>query len=524
MSVRDEDLPTTAAVTGRSRTIPRRHRAPVVGGGTGSGTSGLPEPAAPAPVSTGRVRRPGWELNYGLAVVVTDAAMITLSAFAALLGRFGESPASVRGVPYSLLAGLLAPVWVAVLAMSRAYESRFIGVGSEEFKRVFNASVRLFALVAAIAYALRLDLARGFVGLALPVGTGALLAGRYGARKVLHRLRGDGRACHRVVVVGSRESVTELVRQMRSTPYAGLDVVGACLLDGLGPFLVDGVPVPVLGKPADTARCLDRVSADTVAVAGGWAMGDRALRRMAWELEGTGVDFVVAPALTNVAGPRIHIRPVAGLPLLHVEEPEFTGVRRIFKSVLDRTLALMLLAPLCPLLVVTAVAVKASSRGPVFFKQHRVGRGQREFLLWKFRTMSADAEAQQARLEPLNEHDGPLFKIRSDPRVTRVGRLLRRWSIDELPQLINVIRGDMSLVGPRPPLPSEVAGYSHDVRRRLLVKPGVTGLWQVSGRSELSWEETVRLDLHYVENWSVAFDFLILWKTLGAVARGRGAY
>jgi exopolysaccharide biosynthesis polyprenyl glycosylphosphotransferase len=192
--------------------------------------------------------------------------------------------------------------------------------------------------------------------------------------------------------------------------------------------------------------------------------------------------------------------------------------------VLDRTLALLLLVLICPLLLVVAAAVKCTSRGPVFFKQHRVGRGQREFLLWKFRTMTADAEAQRARLEALNEHDGPLFKMRSDPRVTPVGRLLRRWSIDELPQLLNVVRGDMSLVGPRPPLPSEVAGYSTDVRRRLLVKPGVTGLWQVSGRSDLSWEETVRLDLHYVENWSVAFDFLILWKTLGAVFRGRGAY
>jgi exopolysaccharide biosynthesis polyprenyl glycosylphosphotransferase len=253
-------------------------------------------------------------------------------------------------------------------------------------------------------------------------------------------------------------------------------------------------------------------------------MGADGVRRLAWQLEGSGVDLVVAPSLTNVAGPRITIRPVAGLSLLHVDEPEFTGFRRVFKTVYDRALALGILVALAPVLAVVALAVRLSSRGPVFFSQERVGQNGRAFRLWKFRSMYVDAESRRPQVEDLNESDGVLFKIRRDPRVTPVGRLLRRLSIDEMPQLWNVVRGDMSLVGPRPPLPSEVASYASEVRRRLLVKPGLTGLWQVSGRADLTWEESVRLDLHYVENWSVALDFMILWKTVGAVLHGRGAY
>lgn len=470
--------------------------------------------------------RPVWETSYAHALVVVDAAMITIAAFASLVIRFGETPGTVSGVSYGFLSAFLAPVWIGLLGASRAYESRYMGVGSEEFKRVFDSSVRLLACVATVAFAFQVELARGFVALALPLGTGLLLVGRYAARRVLHRLRASGYARHRVLVVGTRDAATQLVAQAHSAPYAGFSVVGACVVDGLGPIRVDGLEsVPVLGEPAEALACLAAVGADTVAIAGGWEMGgaDR-VRQLAWDLEGTGVDLVVAPALTNVAGPRIHIRPVAGLPLLHVEEPEFTGSRRVLKSMFDRTVALLLLLACSPLIVAGMVAVKLTSPGTAFFRQTRVGIGGRDFRVWKLRTMYADAEARRTELEELNEHDGVLFKIRRDPRVTPVGRLLRRWSIDEMPQLINVLLGDMSLVGPRPPLPSEVAEYESDARRRLLVKPGVTGLWQVSGRSDLSWEESVRLDLHYVENWSIAFDFSILWKTLGAVVRGRGAY
>jgi len=249
------------------------------------------------------------------------------------------------------------------------------------------------------------------------------------------------------------------------------------------------------------------------------------LQALAWRLEGTGIRLVMAPSVTDIAGPRIVVRPVQGLPLLHVEDPELRAGQRVLKSSIDRLVAAVALVAMAPAFVAIALAITLTSRGPVLFGQQRVGlRGGRTFTIWKFRTMVDGADRRVGEVAHLNEHDGPLFKIRRDPRVTPVGRWLRRFSIDELPQLVNVLRGDMSLVGPRPPLPSEVAGYGAEAHRRLLVKPGMTGLWQVGGRALLPWEEAVRLDLYYVENWSIALDLMVLWKTLGAVLHGRGAY
>jgi exopolysaccharide biosynthesis polyprenyl glycosylphosphotransferase len=480
--------------------------------------------AGAAPNGPVVVRRPPWETNYVISLLLLDGALVTAVGFATVLLGFGLTGQAADTVPADVVTAFIAPSWVVFLALSGAYEARVVGLGSDEFKRVFDGSVRFLATVATVAFALRLDLSRAFVAVAVPTGTAVLLAGRYLARRLLHRLRATGRACHRVIVVGSRDAATELVKTVAGAPYSGLVVVGACLPDTERPLEAGGLTVPVLGIPIEAPRYLRQVAADTLAVAGGWAIGADGLRRLSWEMEGTGAHLVVAPAITNITGPRIHIRPVAGLPLLHVEQPEFVGPRRVVKAVIDRLGALVAVVLLSPLLLLIALVVKLTSRGPVFFRQERVGLNGTRFRLWKFRSMYADAEARRASLEEFNEHDGVLFKIRRDPRVTPVGRHLRRWSLDELPQLFNVLSGVMSLVGPRPPLPEEVDRYRTDVRRRLLVKPGLTGLWQVSGRSELTWEESVQLDLHYVENWSVALDLMILWKTMFAVLKGHGAY
>jgi exopolysaccharide biosynthesis polyprenyl glycosylphosphotransferase len=413
--------------------------------------------------------------------------------------------------------------WIAVLALSRCYEARFVGNGSEEYKRIGNASVRVVAVVALVSYGFKLEVARGFLGITLPLGLLLLLLERYAARMLLYRARRAGRCSHRVLVVGATSHVEELVRQLRREPMAGLRVVGACLSGGRGALDV-GEPVPVVGTLSSVVQAMAAVQADTVAVAASPGINAEALRRLSYELEGTGVDLLVAPALTNVTGTRISIRPVAGLPLLHVDEPELAGGRRLLKGAFDIAIALVLLVLLTPLLLVLSLLIRATSRGPVLFRQTRVGRDGRPFSLWKFRSMYADAEARLAELTHLNESDGLLFKLRNDPRVTPVGRFLRKYSLDELPQLVNVVRGQMSLVGPRPPLPSEVEKYEGHTHRRLLVKPGITGLWQVSGRSNLSWEDTVRLDLHYVENWSLGLDLTVLAKTLVTVVRGSGAY
>ncbi|MET4003012.1 exopolysaccharide biosynthesis polyprenyl glycosylphosphotransferase [Arthrobacter sp. UYCu511] len=248
------------------------------------------------------------------------------------------------------------------------------------------------------------------------------------------------------------------------------------------------------------------------------------MRQLGWALSTSGTDLILAPALTDIAGPRIHTRPVAGLPLIHVTTPRLEGGKRVAKRLFDMSLSGILLLFFAPLMALVAVFIKGDSRGPVFFKQDRVGVLGEPFRMYKFRSMGVDAEARLPELQTDNDGSGLLFKLKSDPRVTRVGAILRRFSIDELPQLINVLNGEMSLVGPRPPLPAEVADYEDHVRRRLLVKPGLTGLWQVSGRSNLSWQDSVRLDLYYVENWSMTGDMVILIRTIRAVLQRDGAY
>jgi len=281
-------------------------------------------------------------------------------------------------------------------------------------------------------------------------------------------------------------------------------------------------PVPVLGDLGAVAEVVAATGADTVAISASPEVHSEDVRRISWALEGSGVDLIVAPAVTDVAGPRITIRPVAGLPLLHVEEPEFTGVRRFLKGTIDRSFAIIGLVVLSPVILLAALAVKLTSPGPAFFRQSRVGRDGQAFRCFKLRTMYVDAEERLADLIAHNEGDGLLFKIKDDPRITKVGRFLRRSSIDELPQLLNVIKGDMSLVGPRP-LAVKDEAFQGDTRRRLLVRPGITGLWQVSGREDQSWEDAVRLDLYYVENWSIPLDFIILARTVLHVLKGSGS-
>lgn len=466
-----------------------------------------------------------WTSWYIRCALGLDFLVALSSCVLALLVRFPRLVLPYT-IPYVALTIALPFAWVIAVALARAYEPRFMGVGSDEFRRVLNAGVSLLAVLAVLAYATKTEVARGYVVLALPLTIGLGLGGRYFLRKRLHRRRARGECMRRVMAVGHAGAVADVVRQFRRERYHGMDVVGTCLPvtepDDAGDEQVDGVPV--LGDFSEVALAVNQCGADTVAVLACPEMDGVALRRLAWQLERDGTDLVVAPGLMEVAGPRTTIRPVAGLPLLHVEHPELAGMRHLVKNLFDRLLAGAALVLLGPLFAMIAAAIRLSSSGPMLFRQVRVGKDGQEFTLVKFRTMCADAERRRTELAELNEHDGVLFKIRHDPRVTRVGAWLRRYSLDELPQLINVVLGHMSLVGPRPPLPEEVARYGDDVRRRLVVKPGMTGLWQISGRADLTWEESVRIDLRYVENWSLTLDLVILWKTWYAVTHGSGAY
>ncbi|MBN6054708.1 sugar transferase [Nonomuraea sp. RK-328] len=422
---------------------------------------------------------------------------------------------------YALGAGLVV-AWPVALLMGGAYRERAHGEGMEEFRAVFNGGAALMASVAIGAYATQTAVARSFVMAMLPLALLSTLYFRYRMRKRLHRRRAVGEYLRQVVAVGHREAILDLVMQFRGQPHHGMRVVGACLPPDRMDDDLEGIPV--LGSFGEVSEAVARVGADAVAVLTCPEMDGVALRRLAWSLETERTDLFVAPALMDVAGPRISIRPVAGMPLLHVEHPEFDGAKQVVKSVFDRCVAGLALLVMAVPLAAVVLLVRMTSPGPALFYQTRVGRGGKEFRVVKFRTMVVDAERLKQSLIQDNELDGVLFKMRNDPRITRVGAYLRRYSIDEIPQLLNVVRGEMSLVGPRPPLPEEVAQYGADVRRRLVVKPGMTGLWQVSGRSTLTWEESVRLDLRYVENWSLVLDLQILWKTWSVVTRGEGAY
>jgi exopolysaccharide biosynthesis polyprenyl glycosylphosphotransferase len=330
---------------------------------------------------------------------------------------------------------------------------------------------------------------------------------------------------YRLMLLGGPGAVSHLANSLNGSKQAGYLPV-AVYTPGSDPAaaLDAGLRLPVLGNSTDPSlilEAIDRCDADAVAISAGVQLHPQVLRHLGWELASRNIGLIMAPAL---AGPRIHTQQVAGLPLIHVTTPTLQGGQRVAKRLFDIVASGLLIVATSPLMVVAATLVKLDSKGPALFKQDRVGIEGKIFKMLKFRSMTVDAEHRLADLQEVNEGSGVLFKMKNDPRVTRVGRILRKFSIDELPQLFNIFSGSMSLVGPRPPLPREVEAYERDVRRRLLVKPGLTGLWQVSGRSNLSWQDSVRLDLYYVENWSLTGDLLILLRTIRVVLRSTGAY
>jgi len=465
---------------------------------------------------------PHWIAAYRLQVAAADFLCAVVGAGLAMRIRF--SLVSHGGQPAADLAFtfVLPLLWSIALLLAGGYDRRHVGLGADEFRRVIKAAVTLAITVAIISYAARLDVARGYIAVALPATFALDLSARYLLRKQLHLRRSRGGCVRRAIAVGHAAAITEFVGSLRRDYRHGLSVVAACVADPDGP--ADICEVPVAGSLDSVMPAVSRFGADTVAVLTCPELNGIRLRELAWALEKTSTELYVAPALIDVAGPRTTIKPIAGMPMLHVDHAELSGGKQLIKAGIDRLLAGALLTALLPLFLVIGAAIRWADPGPVLFRQTRVGRGGRAFTLYKFRTMVVDAERQKARLAARNEADGALFKIRSDPRVTRTGAWLRRWSLDELPQLLNVIRGDMSLVGPRPALPEETERYGYHMRRRLAVKPGITGLWQVSGRSDLAWSEAVRLDVRYVENWSFALDAEILLKTGRAVLHGSGAY
>ncbi|MGY2078178.1 sugar transferase [Blastococcus sp. SYSU DS0828] len=473
----------------------------------------------------GTEARRAWRGAYVRRIAVGDALGALVAALVGYQVRFrsGERVVLVNPGALKLMVVVLPLLWVALMLLTRCYEERFLWVGPEEFRRVSFAAMLLLAAVGTISWAFQLELARGFVVIAVPLATVLTLAQRYAQRAVLHRRRARGHFLQTAIIVGHRNGVSALHEQINRELTHGYRVIGFCMPGGQRSASgYEGLPV--LGDLDHVVEVVKEHEVDTVAVLPCPELDGPALRRLGWGLEETRAELLLAPAMTEIVGSRVQIRPVSGLPLLHMERPELRGVRRLTKETFDRTAAAGAIIVLLPVLLGIALLVGLTSRGGVLYRQDRVGRHGRTFRMLKFRTMVAGADGMVQQLAARDDGNGVLFKLRDDPRVTRVGRSLRRYSLDELPQLLNVLAGDMSLVGPRPPLSSEVEQYGFDMRRRFLVKPGITGLWQVSGRSDLTWDDSVRMDIRYVENWSLAYDFMILWKTVGAVVRGSGAY
>jgi exopolysaccharide biosynthesis polyprenyl glycosylphosphotransferase len=469
-----------------------------------------------------------WRGRYQRVVFAIDLFAAIAAVLVGFVERFGDRTA--MATPSHLAFAISLPVaWVFCAALNRAYEVRLLGAGTIEFERVGRAFLQLTAVTTFVAYATKAQLSRGFILVALPLTLVLSVTGRYIARKRVHRNRRVGKVIVPVLAVGSPAEINALSETLERNGHTGLRIAAACV-PKLGADAAEVATtlgehgIALLGDVDTIREAVHTTGAQSVAVVSRDISGEK-LRWISWQLEGSDTDLVVLPGLTEVAGRRLDVQQVGGLPLLYVAQPEFKGVHRVLKAAFDRCVAALAVAMLIPVMVGVAIAVRLTSRGPALFFQTRVGKDGKTFRMVKFRSMRRDAEKLVVQLETANEVEGgTLFKIRQDPRVTRVGKFLRRFSLDELPQLFNVLAGSMSLVGPRPPLPSEVAQYETDVHRRLLVKPGLTGLWQVSGRSDLSWEESVRLDLRYVENWSLSLDVVLLLRTLAAVFRARGAY
>ncbi|KZS52166.1 polyprenyl glycosylphosphotransferase [Mycobacterium kansasii] len=490
-----------------------------------------------SPVGLAPVRTPDrntvgrWQQRYSQRLLITDSVIVFGSVMLAQYVRFGDSPnkSGYPGPVMTLFSFLFAALWLSSLAIFHTRSPHVIGVGIDEYRRISSASFWTFGIIAMVTLLAKIDLARGYLAVALPVGTLGLLTSRNSWRRYIRRKRAHGEYQTMSLAIGDRQGLSRLAHELDRNPLDGYVVVGVCI-PGYGPprgetLTVEGRKVPILGDESYAVAALDGCGADTVVVTQTEHLGEHAIRNLMWQLETMDVDLVLSPGVMDIAEARLTVRPVAGFPLLHVEKPLYTGAQRFQKPAFDFCFALAALILVSPLLIASAIAIKLTSKGPVFYRSERIGINGEPFMMLKLRTMEVDADTQIGRLLSMNQGAGGiLFKMRQDPRVTPVGRLLRRFSIDELPQFVNVIKQDMSVVGPRPPLSREVDNYNGDVKRRLLVKPGVTGIWQVSGRSELTWEESVRLDLSYVDNWSMAGDLMIIAKTVKAVLAGHGAY
>ncbi|HWJ11789.1 MAG TPA: sugar transferase [Nocardioides sp.] len=459
-------------------------------------------------------------------VLLMDLVAVGASGALAVLGReqldFFDSSNGIRE-QLGMVGPLIIVAWLCVIAVTGGYNGEIFGGGTEEYKRVVNATLFTAGFLGVGCYLAKFDLSRGFFLLTFVIGLPLVILGRWSVRKLLQRARRQGYLQVRILVAGTRSHVDEVVRVLRRESWLGYSVVGA-VTPAWDHYDETRAGVPVLGPAQDVTAIAHDHGADVIFFASGSLGSAQEMREKVWELEERGINVVIAPSLDDISSQRMKIRPVGGLPLIHVDRPRWSDAASLGKRTFDIVGSGALIVAFSPLLAVAAAQIWLHDRGPILFRQERIGRHGQTFACLKFRTMVPDAERLIGQLITASETGALLFKMKDDPRITKPGRWLRRLSVDELPQLFNVFRGEMSLVGPRPQVQREVDLYEGGMSRRLLVRPGMTGLWQVSGRNELSAEEAMRLDLFYVDNWSMLQDLAILARTGRAVFSSRGAY
>lgn len=474
-----------------------------------------------------RSEKLAWERRYRIRVFLTDALAVIAAVTIAQVGRFGFPEGGAvdsNWVKQAVYSAVLAVIWLAALGAKQSWDLSLAGVGSEEYRRVISATGLVFGIIAATALIFRLYPYRGYLLIALPLGLIGLVVGRHLLRRSLARRRAQGEFSRNVLILGRPSTVGPFCESLDRNTSAGYKVIGACVPGFAGGFgeSIDtpSGSIPVLGDLDCVEDALELTNADTLAVSATDDLGAQGMRTLAWKLDAMHVDVIVVPGVTDIAGPRLRIRQVDNLPLFQIMQPRHDGPARIQKRVFDLFFGTCALIALLPLLATAALAIKLDDGGPVFFRQQRPGYRGIPFRIIKFRTMVGEKKAQGASQSDVIFYE----KTAVDSRITRVGRFLRRTSIDEIPQIFNVLGGSMSLVGPRPLLPGEGVSVPHYLERLALVKPGMTGLWQVSGRSEVSPEERVRLDHSYIDNWSPVSDFVICLRTVRAVMKKQGAY
>ena len=456
---------------------------------------------------------------YRTRLIVTDSIMISISIGVGLLissraTEWAINPTfAIYGTP--VVIGIL---WLVLLLVRGSYDRRIIGLGTEEFRRVVSATLVLFAVVAGLSYLIRADISRAYAFASLPLGLILIGISRFSWRQWLYRARKHGNFLSKIIVIATPKNSQALADKLDQGSYAGYEVVDQMAL----PENTDSEQV-VLDWFALVDLSIKRSNASAIAIDPGDDAPYEIIRQLSWQIEGRNLDLLISPGALDIAGPRLSVRPAAGLPLLHLDEAVLSRSQRASKRALDVLGSMVALVLFSPLMLGSALAVRLTSRGPLIYKQIRVGHAGHTFTMYKFRTMLANADSRITELRDTHEFDDPMFKLTNDPRVTKVGGFLRRWSLDETLQLFNVLGGSMSLVGPRPHPQDDVDRYHVNAYRRLALKPGMTGLWQVQGRSDLAWDQAIQLDLHYVEKWSLEADIFILAKTIRAVLQAKGA-